>query len=175
MRIRTHRAGAGCDLDRSTAPMVDVVFQLLVFFVLASAGRIAEQSLAAPLSAGTLGAVAIQPADKQSEVWIHLSRSKANKRITVELAGRKHADFAALAKALRATSLDPAKSLIILDIAGDVPIADMIGAYDACLSAGHRSINFAASPDEIAFATTSSASRQQTPPVFGERPVSTGR
>ncbi len=52
MRIPKARTGPVCDFDRTVTPMVDVVFQLLVFFVLASGGRVAEQSLSTMLVSG---------------------------------------------------------------------------------------------------------------------------
>ena len=56
-------------------PMVDVVFQLLVFFVLASGGRVAEQSLSTVLSAGKVSAAETAVSSKQAvDHWIHLSR-----------------------------------------------------------------------------------------------------
>ena len=65
MRVPTARNGPVCDFDRTVTPMVDVVFQLLVFFVLASGGRVAEQSLSTVLSAGNVSAAETAAAPKR--------------------------------------------------------------------------------------------------------------
>jgi hypothetical protein len=36
-----------------------------------------------------------------------------------------------------------------LDIAGDVPLGDMIRVYDACYAADFRSVNFAIDPEQV--------------------------
>jgi hypothetical protein len=41
---------------------------------------------------------------------------------------------------------------VILDIGGEVPLRDVIFVYDACREAKVRSINFAATPEEVAAA-----------------------
>ena len=151
MRIPKARTGPVCDFDRTVTPMVDVVFQLLVFFVLASGGRVAEQSLSTLLSSGNVSAaVSAVPSKPDLDHWIHLSRIATQQRTRIELGGRKYADLAALPGALKEIGAGGSDCRVILDVAGDVPLGDVIFVYDACRAAKFHSINFAATPEEIA-------------------------
>jgi biopolymer transport protein ExbD len=150
MRVPKARNGPVCDFDRTVTPMVDVVFQLLVFFVLASGGRVAEQSLSTVLSSGNVSAAETAAAPKQStDLWIHLARSAAKQQTLVELNDRKYDNVTALREALHKLAGTASKSRVILDVAGDVPLGDVIFVYDSCRAARFQSINFAASPEEV--------------------------
>lgn len=154
MRIPKARTGPVCDFDRTVTPMVDVVFQLLVFFVLASGGRVAEQSLSTVLSGGNVSAaVSAVPSKPDADHWIHLSRT-AQQRTRIELAGQTYADLSALPGALKQISAGGSDCRVILDVTGDVPLGDVIFVYDACRAAKFHSINFAATPEEVAAAPT---------------------
>jgi biopolymer transport protein ExbD len=151
MRIPKARTGPVCDFDRTVTPMVDVVFQLLVFFVLASGGRVAEQSLSTVLSGGNIAAAASAvPSKLDVDHWIHLSRN-AQGRTRIELAGKAYADLSALPGALKEIAGDSDRR-VILDVTGDVPLGDVIFVYDTCRAAKFHSINFAATPEEVAAA-----------------------
>src|SRR5579872_6158835 len=103
MKIPKARTGPVCDFDRTVTPMVDVVFQLLVFFVLASGGRVAEQSLSTVLSGGNISAASpATPAKPDADHWIHLSRDRAQQKTRIGLAGQTYADLSALPGALKA-------------------------------------------------------------------------
>jgi biopolymer transport protein ExbD len=131
-------------------PMVDIVFQLLVFFVLASGGRIAEQHLAATLSAGAVGSPEARQVDpKSAELWIHVKKSVGHQRTILSLNAREYGDCRALHDALIEQTGRAPESLVVLDIANEVPLAEVIEIYDACRAAKCRSINFAATPAEI--------------------------
>jgi biopolymer transport protein ExbD len=151
MRVPTASKGPVCDFDRTVTPMVDVVFQLLVFFVLASGGRVAEQSLSTVLSAGNVSAAQSLASPKRAvDHWIHVSRDAAKQRSVFELGGRKVDDLSALSAPLRELGAAGADSRVILDVAGDVPLGDVIFVYDTCRAAKLHSINFAATPEEVA-------------------------
>jgi biopolymer transport protein ExbD len=132
--------------------MVDVVFQLLVFFVLASGGRIAERTLSAALSAGTVASPVSLPATAphaETQVWLHLRRGKADPTTTLRVNDGPSSELAALPQALRALKgVDPTSS-VILDVQGNIPWGEVIRAYDTCRAAKFRAINFAASPKEL--------------------------
>jgi biopolymer transport protein ExbD len=150
MRVPTSRNGPVCDFDRTVTPMVDVVFQLLVFFVLASGGRVAEQSLSTVLSAGNVSSPEIrQPAKRSPELWIHLARDAAKQRTRLVLNGREFADISTLRGTLHELATTAGESLVILDVAGEVPLGDAILVYDSCRAAKFHSISFAASPEEV--------------------------
>lgn len=160
MRVPTARNGPVCDFDRTVTPMVDVVFQLLVFFVLASGGRVAEHSLSTVLAGGSSPAIETAPSEKRSsDKWIHLARVASSPRTVVELNGQKY-DFSGLTKALREAATEANDSRVILDVAGDVPLGDVILVYDACREARFHSINFAAAPEEVAQSVRSLTSKR---------------
>jgi len=159
MKVPTARNGPVCDFDRTVTPMVDVVFQLLVFFVLASGGRVAEQSLSTVLSAGNVSATETTASSKLAvDHWIHLSRDPSKQRTLVKLGGRAYDNFSAVPAALKELATASGESRVILDVGGDVPLGDVIFAYDACRAARFHSINFAASPEEVAMVPTLKAS-----------------
>jgi biopolymer transport protein ExbD len=141
-----------CDFDRTVTPMVDVVFQLLVFFVLASGGRIAERTLSTALVPGSVASIVPQKAiapERTSEIWLHLRRDRADRATTVRVNDAPSGELSLLPDALRtAKGTDPTSS-IILDVPGNIPWGDVIRVYDACRAAKFRAINFAANPAEL--------------------------
>jgi biopolymer transport protein ExbD len=156
MRLpRVKSSGPMCDFDRTVTPMVDVVFQLLVFFVLASGGKIAERTLSTALASGSVASVVPQPAvasERTTEIWLHLRRDSADRVTTVRVNNAESGELSRLPDALRgAKGADSSgsSSSIILDVPGNIPWGDVIRAYDACRSAKFRAINFAADPAEL--------------------------
>jgi biopolymer transport protein ExbD len=141
-----------CDFDRTVTPMVDVVFQLLVFFVLASGGRIAEHTLSTSLSAGAVASIVSPPspaAKPESSVWLHLRRDGADRTTTLRVNEGPSGELAGLPQTLRALKGSEPTSSVILDVRGQVPWGDVIQVYDTCRAAKFRAINFAASPAEL--------------------------
>jgi biopolymer transport protein ExbD len=153
MRLPKLRSGGPvCDFDRTVTPMVDVVFQLLVFFVLASGGRIAEQTLSTSLSAGAVASTVTlpSPAPKQeSAVWLHLRREPSDRTTTLRVNEGPSGPLTGLPQTLRTLKGDDPTSSVILDVRGQVPWGDVIQVYDTCRAARFRTINFAASPAEL--------------------------
>ena len=148
-KLRT--SGPMCDFDRTVTPMVDVVFQLLVFFVLASGGRIAERTLSTALSAGAVAStVPLQrrPSARPKSGSI-CSVTHLITRTTLRVNDGPKSDLEGLPQTLRAVKgVDPTSS-VILDVRGNVPWGDVIQVYDACRAAKFRAINFAAAPEEL--------------------------
>ena len=153
MRLPKLRGGGPvCDFDRTVTPMVDVVFQLLVFFVLASGGRIAERTLSTALSAGAVAStVPLQsPAVKpEKEIWLHLRREAADRTTILRVNDGPSGNLAGLPQRIRALKGVDATSSVILDVQGNIPWGDVIQAYDDCRAAKFRAINFAAAPQEL--------------------------
>ncbi len=67
-----------------------------------------------------------------------------------EFNGRKFEDFGPLRDALTEAGKTASDSRVILDVAGNVPLGDVIFVYDACRAARFHSVNFAATPEEVA-------------------------
>jgi biopolymer transport protein ExbD len=132
--------------------MVDVVFQLLVFFVLASGGRIAERTLSTALSAGTVAStLPLQaPASEHApNIWLHLQRDAAEHQTRLRVNDGPSLNLKFLTQTLHAAKGIDATSSVILEVRSNVPWGDVIQVYDACRSAKFRAINFAASPQEL--------------------------
>ena len=152
MRVAKVRpSGPVCDFDRTVTPMVDVVFQLLVFFVLASSGRVAERTLSTTLSAGAVGSTVplTTPAiERVPELWLHLRRDTPDTHTEVRINDGPTGDAGLLPQASlrqgdrRSKQRDPRR-------AGKNPLGDVIAVYDACRAAKFHAINFAAAPNEL--------------------------
>jgi biopolymer transport protein ExbD len=132
--------------------MVDVVFQLLVFFVLASGGRIAEHTLSTSLSAGAVASTVSLPSPTpkpENPIWLHLRREAADGTTTLRVNDGPKGDLNGLSPILRSLKGVDTTSNVILDAQGNIPWGDVIQVYDTCRAAKFRAINFAASPAEL--------------------------
>jgi biopolymer transport protein ExbD len=151
MKTPTSHDHRDIDADQAMTPMIDVVFLLLIFFVCASAGQIAEALLPTELSAGSLETVdAVQPETPLGDVWLYLRRDSQNRTVVqVNEGGVEHVDVsrAAVRAELRSQLLALAGATteipVILDIDDDVSVGDFINVYDICRAAKFDSINFA--------------------------------
>ncbi len=137
---------AGLDRDYGgMTPMIDVVFNLLVFFVVGAGSFAADKLLSTKLSS-TSGTVASATPAVERPVWSVnvelLLKLDQTGRTVVDMNGTTYADRDQLKALLRALAEDAPESPINLDIASDVPLGDMIDLYDACRAAGFETINF---------------------------------
>lgn len=128
-------------------PMIDVIFQLLIFFVCASAGQMVESHLPTELAAGSVESAAPMIVEWPfGEVWLRLRRNgdagEAGTTV-VELNDREYADAASLRTTLLALAETTPEIPVILDIEGAVPLGDVVRVYDACQSAQFRQVSFA--------------------------------
>ena len=144
MRIPTSRPRASqADMQTAMTPLIDVVFQLLIFFICASTGHMKELLLATDFHAGDVGAASTLEREKPlGEVWIRLKRSE--NATTAFLEGREFRDLTQLVATLKTLAAASTDIPVNLDIEGEVPLGDVIHVYDACRAARFRSINFAA-------------------------------
>lgn len=124
-------------------PMIDVIFQLLIFFVCASAGQTIESHLPTELAAGSVeSANPIVVERPFGEVWLRL-KQRDDEVTVVELNDREYSDESALRKTLLALAETTPEIPVILDIEGAVPLGDVVRVYDACQSAQFRQVSFA--------------------------------
>ena len=138
------------DQDAMT-PMIDVVFQLLIFFVVASTGQVAEAFLPTELSASGAVTAPADPLEREpwaDEVWVKLIFDEDAARTLADLNGTLYEDLPALIDVLRALADVSRESPVILDIDGAVPLGDVILVYDVCRAAGFDSVTFAADPSD---------------------------
>ena len=132
--------------ENNMVPMIDVTFNLLVFFVVAGSGVSAEKLLSANLPAqGAIQSDVVVPKSDPwlVEVWLKL-RSATNGSLIVDMNGTDYTDVARLKEQLKALAEIDRKNPIILDVTPTVPIGQMVSVYDACRQAGFSSISFAA-------------------------------
>lgn len=124
-------------------PMIDVIFQLLIFFVCASAGQTVESHLPTELAAGSVDSAApIEVERPFGEVWLRL-KHRADGVTLVELNDREYSDEPSLRKTLLALAETTPEIPVILEIEGAVPLGDVVRVYDACQSAQFRQVSFA--------------------------------
>ena len=132
----TERTEAREGLELQMAPMVDVVFLLLVFFLLAT--HIVFEEVQVRSSVRTLGARAsAQLAAEATTIVIRLEQAPEGRRILV--GNVACATFEELARRLTDMNLPKLPVLIVSDpgLAFDV----LATAIDACLAAGYENLS----------------------------------
>lgn len=128
-------------------PMIDVVFLLLIFFVCASVGQIRESVLGTELQGSS--EFSPVPRDKEpllGEVRVRLVRGDGG-GTEAELNGNRIADLADLGQTLRALAEAAQEIPVVLDIAPDIPLGDVVHVYDTCRAAQFRNVQFAVGPN----------------------------
>ena len=145
MRIPTSRQRpTQVDMQTAMTPLIDVVFQLLIFFICASTGHMKELLLSTDFRAGAIGAAEAPQIEKPlGEVWLRMKRE--NDATIAFLEGREFRDLGDLDGTLRILSEASTEIPVNLEIAGEVPLGDVIHVYDSCRAAKFRSVNFAVS------------------------------
>lgn len=126
-------------------PMIDVVFLLLVFFVIGAAGQVPEALLPTELAAA--GSIVSEtppaPPPLTVEVWLKLSYDAERNNTVIDMNGTKYDDVAELKVQLKALAELAPENPIVLDIGPDVPMGDVIDVYDTCQASGFLSVDFA--------------------------------
>jgi len=145
MRVPSQQIGGGHDPSTAMTPMIDIVFLLLIFFVIAAAGAVQEKLLATDLAAS--GGVdsdlpPAEPEDWKVEIWLKLRRDPAGGTV-VEWNGTPYSDREALERQLRALAAVEATNPVILDVGPGAPWGEVIDVYDRCRRAGLLSVHFA--------------------------------
>ena len=143
MRIPTsHSRRTPIDLQGAMTPLIDVVFQLLIFFICASSGHLREKLLPTDFASGAIGEKPAVVEKPLGEVRIKLSRELD---LTVyQVSGQAFRDIDLLEQWLNQMAETAQEIPVILEIGGDVPLGDAIGVYDACRASRFDSIHFAA-------------------------------
>lgn len=151
MRIPSSHYRSDRDRDQGAmTPMIDVVFLLLVFFVVAAAGQVQEAVMPTQLpevGASSVETPPVTPPEREvwaDQVWVRLFVDENTGRTSADVNGTVYDDLSQLTSVLSALGTLSTESPIVLDIAGPVPWGDVITVWDACRAAGFESINFAA-------------------------------
>lgn len=133
--------------DSFMTPMIDVVFLLLIFFVLASAGQVKESHLETPLSGGSVETTEQVDVPKPlGEVTIKLTINAATGRTLAELNDQQYDDWNELRGILRQLAAAAPEIPVTLDIAQGVPVDDFIDIYDTSRAAGFDTVRWTARP-----------------------------
>lgn len=128
-------------------PMIDVVFQLLIFFLCTTRFTPLEQILPTPLEQpGTAGSAEVASVELRDleEVVIKLQAVAPGVGLTVN--GRQLKDFRELRQILLAIAQIRTDVPVIIDPEARVAMQDVISAYDVCREVGFSRVLFAA-PD----------------------------
>jgi len=142
MRIPTSRQRPSqVDMQTAMTPLIDVVFQLLIFFICASTGHMKELLLATDFAAGTVNATEAAEVEKPlGEVSLRLKRT--DETTIAFLEGQEFRELSQLETTLKALAKASTEIPVNLDVDGEVPLGDVIHVYDICRAVRFRSINF---------------------------------
>ncbi|HEX3872397.1 MAG TPA: biopolymer transporter ExbD [Pirellulales bacterium] len=132
-------------MDVKMTPMIDVVFQLLIFFVCTVSFQALEEILPADLRAAG-GAASETKLDPEllelEEVVVRVEAPDG--RTHWVLNGREYGDLATLRGVLTQLVQIRSDLTVILDVDPAIEMGDVIDAYDTCRLAGFDRIHFAA-------------------------------
>jgi biopolymer transport protein ExbD len=133
-------------LDVAMTPMIDVVFQLLIFF-LCTASFLAPEELLPTSLAIPSGNTVEQPIEPEPELERILVRATRVDDRTLWVVNGLPCDTLNEVNEVLQSVVDIDATLpVILDVAADVPLGDMIEVYDLARLAGFTRIQFAATP-----------------------------
>lgn len=132
-------------MQSAMTPLIDVVFQLLIFFICASTGHLREMLLPTDFASGAIGDKAPREIEKPiGEVRIKLRRDVDTTIYQIE--GRDFDELGGVEEFLRSLAKEAIDIPVILEIQGDVPLGDAVSVYDTCRAVRFRSIHFAVDP-----------------------------
>ena len=131
----------------SMTPMIDIVFLLLIFFVVTASSQIRESFLPTDFqSSGAVQSQVIPPEDDSLtvDVWLRLMVGDSESGLLVDMNGTVYNDLPRLKDQLRTLAELGPENPIILDIDPEVPLGNVVDVYDTCQAAGFDSVSFAA-------------------------------
>ena len=141
MRIPSHHGRI--DTDVAMTPMIDVVFLLLIFFICTASFQAAEELLPMGLAVGDGASAAAAndtPADSRR---ILIGATHANGATHWLVNERLCPSLVEVRQVLQAAAESDRTLPVVLDVAGEVPLGDMIDVYDLCRLSHFEKIQFA--------------------------------
>ncbi len=136
----------GWNLGATMTPMIDVIFQLLVFFVCTASFQAAEEVLPTSLSlpGGVESQIEIDPEWKDlDEIVVKILWLEGG--IGWEINQRRYARLDDVQAVLAGVAQVKIDLPVILDVDDDVPLENVIDVYDVCRQLRLQRIQFAAS------------------------------
>lgn len=144
---KPHRTVHMTTVELRMTAMIDIVFQLLIFFVCTASFQTPEELLPTHLLAQGMGQTATAPRDPIEPVTIELSYPLAAPVWVV--GGRTLSDFREVEKVLAALASTAPEVPVILKIKPEVPLGVVVDLYDLCRYVGFQKIQFAARLDSL--------------------------
>jgi len=151
MRVPSrHRDSSG--FDATMTPMIDVVFQLMIFFVCTASFNLTEYILPSRITAEESGASGAARDPREADLErIVLAAARQEGRTRWRMNDRWCADVAEvrgllgqLRRQMQQLGTDLTELPVIFDIELAVPLGDVIEVYDVCRLEGYRKLQFAA-------------------------------
>jgi biopolymer transport protein ExbD len=143
MRIPSHATDRAADVNLT--PMIDVVFQLLVFFICTASLQVDERLLVSRLaSAEAAGGPAADDPRLRDLEQIVVRLRWIQGQVAWEVNREPYAELPAVGAVLRAAYQIEPNLPVIIDPDGQVPLAAVIDVYDLSRLAGFATIQFAA-------------------------------
>ena len=142
-----HRDDQG-RLEVKMTPMIDVIFLLLIFFVCTASFQVVEGVLPTNLSlpGSVKTEIEIDPLEEDlDEITVKIFQR--GDRPGWQVNGRDYDRLEQVGAVLRAAAEIKIDLPVILDVDAEVPIEDVIDAYDLCRQIGLKRIQFAVSSD----------------------------
>lgn len=140
------------DYGDPMTPMIDVVFNLLIFFVVTAVGSAPEELLPADLPSNGAVVAEIPPEKRDSwvtDIWLKLSLAEGD-TLSVDMNGTVYHDLTQLKANLRALAEVGPESPVVLDIAPSVQMEQLVDVWDTCTAAGFQSVSFAVDAAAVA-------------------------
>ena len=131
--------------DTKMTAMIDCVFQLLIFFIIAASKMVVEDSLPTRLPvSGAVEANALPPEiEELGRVVVHVRSEDGRTRFDVN--GAPYETIEQLRGLLAQLVQEAPEIPVILDIEPSVPMGSVVDVYDLCRLVGFETINFATS------------------------------
>ena len=141
MRVPTHHDDRR-QTDVAMTPMIDVVFQLMIFFICTASFQAAEELL--PMGLAVTGTSAAAPIEIEPELERIVVRGTRSDNQTHWVVNERPCEsLTQVRQVLQAAAEIDRSPPVILDVAGVVPLGDMIDVYDLCRLLGFAKIQFA--------------------------------
>ena len=143
MRVPSHHDDRR-QTDIAMTPMIDVVFQLMIFFICTASFQLTEELLPTSLAiaGGTTPAAAVEVDPDLERIIVRGESIEGGTAWTVN--DRPCPSLIEVGQMLRAIAEIDVTLPVILDVGDEVPLGDMIDVYDLCRLAGFEKIQFAA-------------------------------
>lgn len=143
MRVPIHLSDRR-QTDIAMTPMIDIVFQLMIFFICTASFQAPEELLPSHLAIAS-GSSSTPPTELEPELErIVVQATYAEGRASWVVNDRAAASLAEVREVLHAIAQIDRSLPIVLDVAGNVPLGDMIDVYDLCRLEQFDKIQFAA-------------------------------